>query len=146
MSITRREGLIAGAAMVLAVPVARATPEAMAVVMREFTGAQPVRDGRVLLDLAPLIENGNAVPVSVTVQSPMTAADHVQSIAIFNERNPQPEVIVFHLGARAGRAVVSTRIRLATSQQVVALARMSDGSCWRHAVDVIVTLAACVEE
>ena len=104
-----------------------------------------VRDGKVVLNIAPLVENGNAVPVTVTVTSPMSAIDHVVSIALFNERNPQPDVAQFTLGPRAGRARVSTRMRLATSQQVVALARLNDGTFWAHRVDVIVTLAACIE-
>jgi sulfur-oxidizing protein SoxY len=103
------------------------------------------REGRVRFDIAELVENGNAVPVTITVQSPMTEADHVQAIALFNERNPQRDIAVFALGPANGRAEVSTRIRLATSQTLVALARMSDGSVWSHHVDVVVTLAACLE-
>ena len=110
-----------------------------------FTRGAPVREGRVTMDIAELVENGNAVPVSVAVQSPMTAADHVVAIGIFNERNPQPDVAVFQLSPRSGRAQVSTRIRLATSQKLVAVARMADGSCWSKTVDVIVTIAACIE-
>jgi len=124
---------------------ARATPAALEAAMQAFTGGAPVRDGRVAIEIAELIENGNTVPVTVTVDSPMTAADHVQRLALFTERNPQPEVAVFHLSPAAGRARVGTRMRLATSQRVVALARASDGSCWRHQVEVVVTLAACVE-
>ena len=108
-------------------------------------GGAPVRDGRVAIEIAELIENGNTVPVALTVDSPMTVTDHVQRLALFTERNPQPEVAVFHLSPTAGRARVATRMRLATSQRVVALARLSDGSVWRHQVEVVVTLAACVE-
>ena len=75
----------------------------------------------------------------------MSAADHVQAIAIFNERNPQRDVAVFTLGPRAGKAEVATRMRLATSQRLAAVARLSDGSCWQHRVDVVVTLASCIE-
>ena len=75
----------------------------------------------------------------------MTATDYVKAIHIFNEKNPQPNVIGIHLGPRAGKAKVSTRIRLADSQKVVAIAQMSDGSFWSESVDVIVTLAACLE-
>jgi sulfur-oxidizing protein SoxY len=75
----------------------------------------------------------------------MTEADHVASIHIFNQKNPQPYVAAFQLGPRAGKAAVSTRIRLADSQQVVAIARLGDGSFWSDSADVIVTLAACVE-
>jgi sulfur-oxidizing protein SoxY len=85
------------------------------------------------------------VPITVSVDSAMTATDHVAAIAIFNEKNPQRDVARFTLGPRAGRARVSTRIRLATSQKLTAVARMSDGSYWSDTVDVVVTLAACIE-
>ena len=124
---------------------AAATPESLAAAIQAFTGGAPVRSGRITIEIAELVENGNAVPVSVQVQSPMTVADHVQSLALFTERNPQPEVAVFHFSHRSGRARVDTRIRLATSQPLVAVAKMNDGSLWRHHVDVIVTLAACLE-
>lgn len=114
--------------------------------IRSFARGADVREGRVKFDISPLVENGNAVPVSVQVDSPMTAGDHVRRIALFNEKNPQADVAVFHLGPRAGRAHVATRIRLATSQVVVALAEMSDGSIWISKANVIVTLAACIED
>jgi sulfur-oxidizing protein SoxY len=75
----------------------------------------------------------------------MTAADHVSAIAIFNERNPQRDVAIFHFTPRSGRASVSTRIRLANSQTLIAVARMNDGSYWSTSVYVIVTLAGCIE-
>lgn len=140
---TRRQVLLAGATVW--VRSVEATPQELAAAIKTFAGDASVRPGRVNLDVAPLVENGNTVPLAVSVQSAMTAADHVVEVAIFNERNPQREVANFHLGPRAGRATVATRIRLATSQQLVAVAKMSDGSCWSHSVDVIVTLAACVE-
>ena len=133
----------AGASVVLRP--ASATPEELSAAIASFAGGAAVRAGRVNLDVAPLVENGNTVPITLSVQSPMTPADHVKAIAVFNERNPQPDVVVFRLGPRAGRALVATRIRLATSQRLVAVAQMSDGTFWSHTVDVIVTLAACVE-
>lgn len=113
--------------------------------IRTWAGTATPRDGRVTLDIAPLVDNGNTVPVTVRVDSPMTEADHVREVVIFNERNPQRDVARFTLGPANGRAEVSTRIRLATTQHLVALARLSDGSVWQHRVEVIVTLAACVE-
>jgi sulfur-oxidizing protein SoxY len=123
-----------------------ATPATMAAAMRDVTGAGVIRAGRVKLDVPPLVENGNTVPLTVSVASPMTAEDHVKSIHVFVEKNPQPNVGNFVLGARAGRAQVSTRIRLADSQKIVAVAKMSDGSFWSATTDVVVTLAACTEE
>jgi sulfur-oxidizing protein SoxY len=118
---------------------------ALALAIKQYVGDAVVRVGKVKLDVAELVENGNTVPVSVAVDSPMTATEHVKSIAIFNERNPQRDVARFTLGPRSGRALVATRIRLATTQKLVAIAQLSDGSYWSHTADVIVTLAACVE-
>jgi len=148
----RRRFLITGAGLagLAALPLittreAAATPAAMAAAIREVTGEAPVRTGRVRLDVPPIVENGNTVPMTIAVDSPMTAEDHVKAIHVFNEKNPQPYVASFRLGPRAGRARVSTRIRLADSQQVVAIAELSDGSLWQASTDVIVTIAACVE-
>ena len=146
-SLTRRRLLAGGAALgmaILARP-AGAAPDQLSAAIQEWTGGAMPAPGRVKFDIATLVDNGNAVPVTVSVDSPMTAADHVTAIAIFNERNPQRDVARFTLGPRAGRASVSTRIRLATSQKLTAVARMSDGSTWSHTVDVVVTLAACIE-
>jgi sulfur-oxidizing protein SoxY len=108
-------------------------------------GEAPLRKGRVKLDLPPLIENGNAVPMTISVESPMTESDHVKAIHVFNEKNPQPYVVSVRLGPRAGKAAIAARIRLADSQTVIAIAEMSDGSFWSDEADVVVTLAACVE-
>ena len=140
----RRSIVITAFGSVLLGP-ALATPQALQAAVAAFTGGRAPRDGRVRLEISPLVENGNAVPVSVSVQSPMTAADHVQRIALLTSLNPQPEVAVFHLGPRNGVAKVDVRMRLATSQTVVALAAMNDGSIWQARTDVLVTLAACVE-
>lgn len=145
---TRRLLLQAGAgvvAQVLVRPAAAQDSAAMAAAVAQFAGGQAVRKGRVKLEIAPLVDNGNVVPVRVTVDSPMSAAEHVTEIAIYNEKNPQKDVARFTLGPRSGRADVATRIRLATSQKLVALARMNDTSVWSDSVDVVVVLAACIE-
>jgi sulfur-oxidizing protein SoxY len=143
-----RRRILAGAAgvglTVILRPAAAQTDELTAAVAAYTQGAQ-VRTGRVKLDVAELVDNGNVVPITVTADSPMTASDHVKTIAVFNAKNPQRDVARFILGPRAGKASVTTRIRLATSQQLVAVAQMSDGSYWSHTVNVIVTLAACIE-
>ncbi len=144
--LTRRNLVFAGAAAcTVSLRPALAQSDELQAVVRAFAANAPVREGKVQIEIAPLVENGNAVPIAIRVESPMSAADHVKAIALFNERNPQREVAVFHLTPRSGRAVVSTRIRLATSQKLVAVARMSDGSHWSNTVDVIVTLAGCIE-
>ena len=144
---TRRLVLFTAAGLGLApfAAPAAATPAAMDEAIRTLVGTATVKRGRVKLELPPIVENGNTVPLTVTVDSPMSETDHVTGIHVFNEKNPQPYVAAFDLGPRAGKAVVSTRIRLADSQQVVAIARLNDGSFWSDSADVIVTLAACAE-
>jgi sulfur-oxidizing protein SoxY len=114
--------------------------------VRKVTGGAQPRAGRVKLDLPPLIDNGNAVPLSVTVESPMTPADHVRAIHVFTEKNPQPNVLNAQFGPRAGRARIATRVRIADTGTVVALAQMSDGTFWSDSVSVVVTLSACLED
>src|SRR5438445_13395699 len=125
---------------------AEATPVMLSAAIRNVVGEAPIRTGKVKLDVPPLVENGNTVPMTVSVTSPMTPEDHVKSIHVFNEKNPQPNIGNFYLGPHAGRAQLSTRIRLADSQKVVAIAQLSDDSFWSATVDVVVTLAACTEE
>jgi sulfur-oxidizing protein SoxY len=150
---TRRHflGLASSAAVLGSVPAvslrpAEATPATLATAIRNVVGPAVVRTGKIKLDVPPLVENGNTVPMTVSVSSPMTADDYVKSIHVFNEKNPQPNMGNFYLSPQAGRAQVSTRIRLADSQKIVAIARLSDGSFWSTSVDVVVTLAACTEE
>jgi sulfur-oxidizing protein SoxY len=114
--------------------------------LRGIVGDAQVRRGRVKLQLPPLIDNGNSVPLSVTVESPMTAADHVKAIHVLTEKNPLPDVVSVALGPRAGRATLATRVRLADTQTVTAIAQMSDGSFWSDGAEVVVTLSACLEE
>jgi sulfur-oxidizing protein SoxY len=146
---TRRELLFAGAAgigaMLIKIEPAAATPETMKRAIHQVVGEAPVRKGKVALDVPTLVENGNSVALTVEVASPMTAKDHVKAIHVFNEKNPQPNVISAHFGPRAGRAKMTTRFRLADTQTIVAIAELSDGSFWSASADVIVTLAACLE-
>ena len=144
--LTRRGALAAAGALAAVRPQpARATPAARTEAMQAFTGGVQARPGRIKLTVPPLVDNGNVVSLAVAVDSPMLPGDHVRRIAVFNEKNPQPHVATFHFGPRAGRAEIATRVRLADSQRVVALAEMSDGSYWSDSADVIVTLAACLE-
>ena len=137
---------VLGAIPIVTVRPVEATPAMLATAIRNVVGEAVVRTGKVKLDVPPLVENGNTVPMTVSVSNPMTADDHVKSIHVFNEKNPQPNVGNFYLGPHAGRAQISTRIRLADSQKIVAIARLSDDSFWSTSVDVVVTLAACTEE
>ncbi len=122
------------------------TEAQMRAAIRQLIGDAKPGSGRVKVDLPPLVDNGNTVPLSVTVDSPMTEGDHVRAIHVFSEKNPEPVMVRFRLGPRAGRAAVSTRVRLADTQTVVAIAEMSDGSFWSGSVDVVVTLSSCLED
>ena len=151
---TRREFLVAtAAALVPAAVEAQIDPNqaanrkaAFQAALRKIVGDSQLRRGRVKLQLPPLIDNGNSVPLSVAVESPMTAADHVVAIHVLTEKNPLPDVVSVHLGPRAGRARLSTRVRLADTQSVLAIAQLSDGSFWSDSAEVVVTLSACLEE
>lgn len=151
-SATRRGVLKAAATLALGTAAIRivrpagATSAAMQAAIRAIVGERPINAGKVVLEIPPLVENGNTVACSVAVESPMTPADHVRAIHVFNEQNPQPNVIGVYLGPRAGRARFSTRIRLADTQKVVAIAQLSDGSFWSDSVDVVITLGACLED
>ena len=145
----RREALTAGAglagAVLLGSPAAHAKNDADEAI-KKFTGGKVPTEGKVKLDLPEIAENGNTVPMTVTVESPMTDADHVKAIHVFTEKNPQPFVIGAHIGPRAGRAKLATRARIADTGKVIAIAEMSDGSFWSDSVEVIITLGACLED
>ncbi len=145
---TRRDILIgagAAAGLVFAPHGVLATTEMRDEVLRKLTNGAPVKDERVTLTIPGIAENGLSVYTTVAVESPMTEADHVRAIYILSEKNPIAHLMTFHLGPRAGRAKVSTNIRLAASQQVTALVEMSDGTFWRDRKDVVVTIAACID-
>ncbi len=146
-----RRTFIAANAALLSVAVMRpstllAADTSLAALLRAYTGEAKVDVGRVRIQIATLVDNGNSVPIEVNVESPMTAADHVIGIAIFNEKNPEHSVAEFMLSPMNGRARVATRMRLAMTQKIIAVAKMQDGRCWMETVDVLVTLAACIEE
>src|SRR6266481_458946 len=132
-----------GIALPLAAKPASATPESMRAAIRKVVGEAPLNKGKVKVDVPPLIENGNAVPLTISCDSPMTADDHVKAFHVFAEKNPQPNVVSVQLGPRSGRATVSTRLRLGHWQKVIAIAHMRDGSFWSGEGEVGVTLAAC---
>jgi sulfur-oxidizing protein SoxY len=153
MSSRRRFlGLAGAASAVTAVPawvgaqVVRTPLNNMPDKIRALTQGTEIHPGRVKLDVPPLVENGHLVAISVSVESPMTATDHVKAIHVLTERNPLPEMITVRLGPRAGRAFAATRVRMADTQNVIAIAEMSDGTFWSDSAHLIVTLAACLEE
>jgi sulfur-oxidizing protein SoxY len=118
----------------------------LAPLIEKLTGGKPVRAGRVTVDTPRLADNGHSVPLKLSVESPMTAADHVAAITLLSERNPRPVIATYHLGPRSGKAVVATRVRLNGTQRLVAIARLSDGSFWSGSAEVVVTESACLDE
>ena len=148
MTVTRRQLMRNGTALGawLLVGQAHATPQSMKEAIAAFTNNAPVQRGLIKLDIAELIDNGNTVPVSISVDSPMTPQQHVVAIALVSEKNPESDTFVARMNHLSGRAALSTRIRLANSQTLIAVAKMNDGSCWMHSAEVIVTIAACIED
>ena len=140
MTLPRRRFVLFAACA--AVAPANATPGEVAALIQALVGDAPLKDGLIHLDLPVMVENGNAVAMSVSVADPPSP---VEAIHIFAEGNPLPRVAVFRFGPRSGAPRVATRMRLATSQTVIAIAKLKDGSCWRDSVDLLVTLAACIE-
>jgi len=131
--------------MLLSMRAARAQSDPFASLVRQVTGGAPVRPGRVTVDTPRLADNGHSVPLSVSVESPMTATDYVRSVTLLSERNPRPIMATFHLGPQAGRAEVATRVRLNGTQRVLAVAQFSDGSYWSGSAEVEVTESACLD-
>ncbi|KQW50726.1 MULTISPECIES: thiosulfate oxidation carrier protein SoxY [unclassified Roseateles] len=133
----RREFVMSATALAL-LPEAQASDEAMQAAIRDWAGRDPVA-GALKIEIAELVENGNAVPVRVVASEPVTG------LALFTPLNPEPQVVQVSLGAGNGKPEFGTRMRLARSQRIVAVAKAADGRCWQTGMDVIVTLAACVE-
>lgn len=151
----RRHLLVAAGASMLALawplrfamaqaPPAAATSQYAAARAAILAGRQ-ARSGRVELDLPRLAESGNSVSLKVTVASPMSSTDHVSAVHILSEQNPIAVIAKFSFNPRSGRAEASTNIRLATTQNVHALAEMSDGSVWEASSEVVVLIAACLD-
>lgn len=113
--------------------------------IQEITGGKPIIESKVKLVIPPLVENGNLVVLKLSVDSPMTAKDYVKSIHVIAEGNPLPNIFTVYLTPRSGTANITTRVRLADSQTVWAIAQMSDGSFYQGSAETLVTLSACTE-
>ena len=146
---SRRRLLAASAAGVLCahVRIGHALPklDVLDPIVKGITGGGPLREGRVTLEIPHLSDNGHSVPLKVSVESPMTANDHVRSIHVLSEKNPRPVIATFHLNPFCGRAEITTRIRLNGAQHILVVAGMSDGSWWAQSAEVIVTETACLD-
>lgn len=149
LEANRRE-IMAGVAALATAPLlsmpALAQPEDMAREIKKVIGAGAVKEGRVKLTLPELTENGNSSPLGITVESPMTAADHVRAVHIFSEKNPVAYIARLGLGPRAGRAKLATSIRIAESQVITVVAEMADGSFWSGRAETVVTTPACIDD
>lgn len=142
--LTRRFLLAAGAALsVLPIASAHATPLADSDIAKVLAGRTPKEGGPLKLDIPSIAENGLVVPLAVEMDSPMTEADHVTAIHIFADGNPVPTVATFHFTPDSGKAAASTRIRLAQTQNIVAIAETSNGGLFRAQSEVKVTIGGC---
>jgi len=145
MNLSRRKLLVGSVGLASLFGASRvfAKPEDVAAAIKEIAGDATVGTGSITLNSPEIAENGNSVPISVMVDSPMTADSHVQSITLLAEGNPRPEVIVFNFTPASGEAFAATRMRLAKTQNVVAVAKMSDGSVFSETREVKVTIGGC---
>jgi sulfur-oxidizing protein SoxY len=144
--VSRREVLAAGAglagAVLLGASAARAKNDSDEAI-RKFTGGKTPAEGKVKLDMPEIAENGNTVPMTVTVESPMTEASHVTDVLVVANENPRSGVVTFHFSPASGVAEANTRIRLAATQDVIAVAKMNDGSFFMASKQVKVTIGGC---
>ena len=145
---SRREMLALGGAGAVLAAVggprpAAATPAEAAAEIAKFTGGKTAERGKISIDLPEIAENGNTVPLSILVDSPMTADDHVSDIMVVAEANPRPGLAVFHLTPQSGRAEVATRIRMAATQNIVVVAKTSKGQFFTEQKQVKVTIGGC---
>ncbi len=136
-------GGLGGAIAALAPRLAVAKPEDVAAAIKGLYGDKAIAAGRVKLDMPQIAENGNVVPVTITVESPMTEADHIKALHLFAEGNPLPSVASFYFTPASGKAVCSTRMRLAGSQFVVAVAETNKGELFTGRTEVKVTIGGC---
>ena len=134
--------LLAGASLLVVRP-ATATPDQLTAALRETFGDQRIKRGKVKLEIPRLAENGSVVPVIVSVDSLMTQQEYVKSIHLFAEKNHLPRILEVQLGPYNGKAIVSSRVRVATSQQLSAVAVLSDGSLWSAAAEIEVVTSEC---
>ena len=143
---SRREVLALGAgalALAGAVVPAAATPPEAAAEIAKFTGGKPTTKGKITIDLPEIAENGNTVPLTITVDSPMTADDHISDILVVADGNPRPGLATFHLSPMSGRAEAATRIRLAATESIIVVAKTGKGEFFTEQKPVKVTIGGC---
>ena len=136
-------GALGGVVAALAPHLALAKPEDVAAAIKKLYGDKAPAEGKVKLEMPQIAENGNVVPMTVTVDSPMTDDDYVKALHVFAEGNPLPFVATFYFTPACGKAVCSTRIRMATTQNIVAVAETSKGELYTGKTEVKVTIGGC---
>jgi sulfur-oxidizing protein SoxY len=146
LMFNRRQALVASAAGAVLMsgfvtPVFAANDSAD--LIAKFTGGKKPSEGKVKLDLPEIAENGNTVPMTVSVESPMTEQSYVSEVMVVSDGNPRAGVVTFHFSPASGVAEANTRIRLAQTQNVVAIAKMNDGSFFTASKQVKVTIGGC---
>jgi sulfur-oxidizing protein SoxY len=145
-SLSRRDALLIGAGSVLVLTVsdaAFATPKDAADEIAKFTGGKTATKGKISIELPEIAENGNTVPLSVTVESPMTDDDHITDVTVIADGNPNPGVITFHFTPMSGKAEAATRIRMAATQNIIVVAKTSKGEFFTEQKQVKVTIGGC---
>ena len=141
--LTIGAGILTAAAWGGAISPARAAKNDSEELIKKFTGGKPATEGRVRLDLPEIAENGNTVPMTVSVESPMTEQSYVSDVLIVSDGNPRGGIATFHFSPASGMAEVNTRVRLAETQHVIAVAKMNDGSFFMASRPVKVTIGGC---
>ena len=149
-SSSRRRFLAAAAAGAIAIHVRTASAalpkiEVLDPLVQKITGGAPLQEGKVTLEIPSLSDNGHSVPLKISVNSAMNERDHVRAIHVLSEKNPRPVIATYHLGPRAGRAEISTRVRLNGEQRILVIAAMADGSFQAATASVLVTETACLD-
>jgi sulfur-oxidizing protein SoxY len=147
-AMSRRRALAVGAGGAAAAVMGRIVPAIAAIKDAEadiakFTAGKAAETGKITIDLPEIAENGNTVPLTVTVASPMTADSHVTDILVVADGNPRPGVATFHFTPLSGSAEATTRIRLATTQNIIVVAKTSDGKIYTGQKLVKVTIGGC---
>ncbi len=149
LTVSRRQALTMGAGAVAVSALGWSSLPALAEsngfedVISQFTGGKTPAEERVNLDLPQIADDGNAVPMTITVDSPMTEEDHVTDILVVADGNPRPGVATFHFSPANGIAEVGTRIRMAQTENIIAVAKMNDGSVFMAKKEVTVTVGGC---
>ena len=148
-TLNRREFVVGGIAVATASVVAveetlaQAAPQGWEEAVKKILGDSKVTDGKLTMDLPEIAENGNTVPFSISVDSPMTDKDYVKAVHVISTANPQPGVATFRFTPQSGKAAAASRMRLARTQDVIALAELSDGKFLQARRSVKVTIGGC---